>query len=106
MICADVPPSVKVALPFAPARITAPPAVLTFTVPLVAVTLTDARLPSASATETPPTAREPLAVRAPGTVFSGARFVTEPLMSIGCDITPSEAQVVALAVPPVVPFKS
>jgi hypothetical protein len=54
LICACVPDSVSVELPFAPALMVAPPARLTLSVPLVTVSWVLDRLPSTSLTERPP----------------------------------------------------
>ncbi len=53
LICASVPESVSVPLPFAPAEIVAPPARLTVRVPWAALTAVVARLPSLSLTLMP-----------------------------------------------------
>ena len=76
MIWACVPESVRVELPLAPALIVAPPARLTFNVPLVTVSCVVARLPSTSLTLTPliESAVSSLTVCAPGTVFTGPSF--------------------------------
>ena len=106
LICVCVPPSVSVALAAAPATIFAPPVKLTSKTPLVAVTCTVARFPSASLTETPVTASEPFAVFAPGTVLTGALFTIVPAGVIGCESTPSEAHVVELPMLPCTPWRS
>ena len=76
MICAWVPDSVSVALPFAPALIVAPPARLTFSAPFVTESCVVARLPSTSLTETPLIESDvsSFTVCAPGTVFTGPSF--------------------------------
>ena len=76
MICACVPLNVSVPVPFAPALIVAPPARLTFSVPLPTVSCVVARLPSTSVTLTPAidSAVSSATVCAPGTVFTGASF--------------------------------
>ena len=76
MICACVPESVRVELPFAPALIVAPPARLTVTAPLVTVRRVVERLPSTSLTLTPPieSAVSSFTACAPGTALTGASF--------------------------------
>ncbi len=73
MICACVPESVSVELPFAPALTVAPPARLTFNVPLVTVSCVVERLPSTSLTDIPPIESNvsSFTVCAPGTAFTG-----------------------------------
>ena len=76
LICACVPDSVSVELPFAPALIVAPPARLTFSAPLVTLTCVVDRLPSTSLTEIPPigSAVSSLTVCAAGTTLTGPSF--------------------------------
>ena len=75
MICAWVPESVSVELPFAPALMVAPPARLTLSVPLLTVSRVADRLPSTSLTEMPAIESDvsSLTVCAPGTVLPGRR---------------------------------
>ncbi len=82
MICACVPDSVRVEEPLAPALMLAPPARLTFNVPLATVSCVVARLPSTSLTEIPPIESNvsSFTVCAPGTVFTGPSFTEETVI--------------------------
>ena len=78
LICACVPDSVRLALALAPALMVAPPARLTLSVPLPTLTLTVARLPCGSTTDTPLITRvvSSLTDCAPGTVLTGGPLQT------------------------------
>jgi hypothetical protein len=84
LICAWVPDSVRVEVPFAPALIVAPPARLTVTAPLVTVRRVVDRLPSTSFTDTPPIASavSSFTLWAAGTVFTGPSLTALTVIAI------------------------
>ncbi len=91
MICACVPESVSVELPLAPALTVAPPARLTFNVPLATVICVVATLPSTSLTEIPPIESNvsSFTVCAPGTVFTGPSFTEDTVIETASEsVTP------------------
>ncbi len=83
MICVSLPDKVSVALPLAPALMVAPPARLTFSVPLATASCVVDRLPSTSLTEMPAIGSEAssFTVCAPGTVFTGPSFTEVTVMA-------------------------
>ena len=76
MICAAVPESVSVPLPFAPAEMVAPPDKLTLTTPLVTLNCVVLKLPSGSLADTPVMVNgvSSAMVCTPGTTLTGARL--------------------------------
>jgi hypothetical protein len=90
LICACVPASVRVAEPFAPAPMVAPPARLTFSTPFATLSCVVARLPSTSLTLTalPPvkaSAVSSLTLTAAGVEFTGPSLTAFTVMLIASE---------------------